>query len=455
MKQKLPALVGILLAVLALWVGCKKPSSLGIDLIDEDINGKYVFTDTVEVRCTIEREDSSLTSDRSSTAEYFLCGELNDPEFGKSSSEIYALMLGQTLNPNFDTAAQAFDSIVLYLRYAASGFYGDTTQPQTLRILRVADGQFVNYSKDYYSVNSLPTNDADEIGRVENFLPKPNKRDSLFEGIKGPFLRVAIKPEFGQYLFNLDSASYSVDSLFFKILRGLKIESSSGGAAPGAMLAFDLNNSSLSRMRLFYHVKSDTTAKNFDFFFKGANKFTHFDHDFGGSPAGQLIGQQYADEKLYVQGMQGVRVKVEFPNAQYLDSIAVNQAQLVLTVADNHATLTPASQLFFTQLQGDSIFVLTSDVAYSFGSNLTGGFSSFGGTPKKFVDNGTMVTRYRLTLSEVFQHIVDDDRSTDTKNRTVYLGVYPRSRTAGRAVLYGPKSLSFPAKLELKYTKIK
>ncbi|MBC7775548.1 MAG: DUF4270 family protein [Phycisphaerae bacterium] len=455
MKQKLPALVGILLAALALWAGCKKPSTLGIGLIDDEVDGKYAFTDTVEVRCTIEREDSSLTSDRGSTAEYFLCGELNDPEFGKSSSEIFALMLGETLNPAFDTQTQTFDSIVLYLRYAAAGFYGDTTQPQTLRVLRVADGESISDTKDYYSTNSLPANDADEIGRVDNFLPKPTKQDSLFEGFEGPFLRVVIKPEFGQYLFNLDSASYSVDSLFFRVFRGLKIVSSSGGASPGAMLAFDLNNNSLSRLRLFYHINSDSTAKNFDFFFENANKFTHFEHDISASPAGQLIGHEYADERLYVQGMQGVRVKIEFPYAQFLDNIAVNQAQLVLTVADNHPTLTPASQLFFTQLQDDSLFVLTSDVAYSFGSNLTGGFSSFGGTPKKVVDNGTTVTRYRLTLSETFQHIVDDDNSTDTKNRTVYLGVYPRSRTAGRAVLYGPKSLTFPAKLELKYTKIK
>ena len=153
--------------------------------------------------------------------------------------------------------------------------------------------------------------------------------------------------------------------------------------------------------------------------------------------------------------MHGLRVKVEFPKAQYLDKIAVNQAQLVLTVvADDNLFLKPASQLFFTQLQGDGDFVLTSDVLYSFGPNLTGGFLNFGGTPKKVVDNGTIVTRYRLTLSELFQHIVDDDNSTDTKNRTVYLGVYPRSRTAERSVLYGPKSLTFPAKLELTYTRV-
>ncbi len=451
-KQKLPALVGILLVALAFWASCKKPNSLGLGLLDDEYS-EYLFTDTVEVRCTIEREDSSLTSDRSSTAAFFLCGELNDPQFGKSSSDIYALMLGEALNPNFDTTTQAFDSIVLYLRYASAGFYGDTaTTIQTLRVLRVDDSQFISDTKDYYSNDSYPA--SEELGSI-TFTPRPTTQDSLFGSFKGPFLRVVLKPEFGQELFRLDSASYSIDSLFFKKLRGLKIVSSSGGTSPGTMMAFDLNDNALSRMRLYYHEKSDSTAEAFDFFFKGANKFTYFEHDHSGSPAGQLIGQQYADDKLYVQGMHGLRVKIEFPHANRLDNIAVNQAQLVLTVADETPNLLPADQLYFTQLKSDSTFDFTSDIYYSFGSNLTGGFLSFGGSPKKVIDNGTTVTRYRLTLSEVFQHIVDDDSSADTKNRTVYLGVFPRSRTAERAVLHGPKSLTFPAKLELKYTRVK
>lgn len=451
MKQKLPALAGLLLAALSIWAGCKKPSPLGAELLGDEY-ADYAYTDTITVRCTIEREDSSLTSDRSSTAEYFLCGELTDPQFGRSTSDLYTLMLGQNLNPNFDTAAETFDSLVMYLRYDIAGFYGDTlATPQTLRVLRLDPGQLISETSDYYSNDQFAA--TEELGRVENFKPKPSTKDSLFDGIKGPFLRVVMKPEFGQELFNLDSASYSVDSLFFKKLRGLKIVSSAGGAIPGAMMAFDLNDNSLSRMRLYYHA--DTTEKHFDYFFQGANKFTHFEHDhsFNGAPVGPAIGQ-LADEKLYVQGMEGVRVKVEFPYANKLDRIAVNQAKLVLTVADETPNLNPASQLFLTQLQGDTVFVTTSDVAYSFGSNLTGGFINFGGSPIKVVDNGTSVTRYWLTMSEIFQHIVDDDNSPDTKKRTVYLGVYPRSRTAGRVVLYGPKSLTFPAKLALRYTRV-
>lgn len=451
MKQKLPAIAGFLIAALVIWASCKKPSPLGADLVGAGYDD-YVFTDTITVRCTVEREDSSLTSDRSSTAEYFLCGELNDPTFGKSTSDIYALMLGQNLNPGFDTTTHAFDSLVLYLAYSSAGTYGDTLLPQTLQVVRVDEGSAISGSRDYYSHHSLPA--TTEIGRVENLYPKPNKVDSLFDGIKGSFLKVVLNPSFGQELFNLDSASYSIDSVFQNKFRGLKILVSSGNVSPGTMLAFDLNNSSLSRMRLYYHEKADSSAEKFDFFFEGANKFNHFEHNHSGTAAGQSIDQEFADERLFTQGMEGLRFKIEFPYAHVFNGIAVNQAQLVLTVAEETQYLAPASQLFLTQLQADTTFAVTSDVLYSFGTNLTGGFSSFGGSPKKVVDNGTTVTRYRLTMSEVFQHFVDDDNSTDTKNRTVYLGVYPRSRTAGRAVFYGPKSLTFPAKVEMTYTKV-
>ncbi|MBL7807577.1 MAG: hypothetical protein JNN28_07185, partial [Saprospiraceae bacterium] len=54
MKQKLPVLAGILLAAIALWTGCKKPGALGYELVDDEYSD-YAFTDTIQIRCTIER----------------------------------------------------------------------------------------------------------------------------------------------------------------------------------------------------------------------------------------------------------------------------------------------------------------------------------------------------------------------------------------------------------------
>lgn len=447
MKQKLSVYAALLMMAAALWAACTKPTPFGSELLDEE-QAVYQFTDTLTLRCTIEREDSVLTSDPDSRAATFLCGELNDPIFGKSTSEIYSLLQMAFPDPGFDPAKQTFDSIVLYIRYASANVYGDTTQAQTLRVFRLQEA--LEDGEDYYSDTSLLA--GEEIGRLENFLPKPNTADSLFSTTsKSPYLSVRLSDSFGQELFNLDTNILINDSSFYRALRGIKI-TTSANANPGAMLAFDLNNQTYSFVRLYYQ---DSIQRNFNFFFAGTNKFTHFTHEYNGSQAGQQIGQQ-SDDLLYLQAMQGLRLKVEIPYIDQLDNIAVNKAQLVLTSAtlpNDNSLLTSARQLILTEFLGDSVFAFTSDVAYSLGPGLNQGFSLFGGFPIKETVNGTLVERYRLTMSQRLQDMVDDT-SGDIKKKTVYINITPQSRVPNRSVMYGPKNTTFPAKLELKYTRV-
>jgi len=449
MNMKLPIFAGILLMAFALFhTACKRPSTFGSELL-EDEYADYDFTDTITVECTLIREDSVITSDRTNAAPYFLCGEINDPIVGKYSSDIYALMQAATLNPQFNTN-QTLDSIVLYLNYAAAGVYGDTLQPQTLRVMRL-NGILKNDSV-YYSSASFP--EGNELGRIDNFMPRPQRSDSLFDSNKGAFLRVKLDDNFGKEIMGLDSIIWQSDTAFYRLFRGIKIVSNANGASPGAMLAFNLNSNALSRMALYYRIKDDTIQKRFDFFFRNVTKFTHFNHDYAGSEAGPFIGKPLED-KLYLQGMNGLKVKMSFPYANKFDKIAVNKAQLVLTVADNNPDLLPADQLVFSKFVGDTVFNFTNDVLYALGPTGSGSLRGFGGFPEKeYVNGNTLITRYRMAISEEFQHIVDDDAAPNIKNRTIYLNVYPRARTARRAVLYGPKSATFPAKLELKYTRV-
>ncbi len=454
MKQQLAAYAVLLVTALAVWTACTKPTAFGSELLDDE-QADYDYTDTMTVWCTIELEDSVQTSDQSSTASSFLCGEMDDPIFGKSSAEIFSLLQLDFPDPGFDTTKQEFDSIVLYLRYAPSNVYGDTMQAQNLRVYRL--DQTLDNDSVYYSTSSLPA--STEIGRLDGFLPKPNKADSLIvTNTRAPYIRVPLDNEFGKELFRLDSVNLSDDSTFYRAVRGLKIVSSSG-ANPGAILAFNLNDEAYSRVRLYYHLKSDTTkaVKAFDFFFAGANKFVRFKHDYNGTPAGQQIGKR-SDDFVYLQGMQGLRVKVEFPYVDRLDNIAVNKAQLVLTravVPNDNANLTAAKQLVLTELRADtSLFVFTSDVSYSLGPAFNQGYSRFGGNPEFENVNGTFVERYRLTLTQRLQAMVDD-ASGDLKKKTVYINVTPQSRVAQRAIVYGPKNATFPAKLELKYTRVR
>ena len=450
MKQKLTVFATLLMLAATFWAACTKPSPFGSELLQDEL-ADYEFTDTLTVICTIEREDSLLTSDPSSTSSAFLCGELDDPVFGKSKAESYSLLQMSVLDPGFKPDSQMVDSIVLYLRYTPASFYGDSNQLQTLRVLRL-DAPLEDDS-NYYAHNSLPA--SFELGRLENFAPRPNTADSLFSpDSKGPYIAVPLNLDFGKELFGLDSSILQSDSAFYKALRGIKIVASSN-ATPGAMLAFNLNNTTYSRVRLYYHTIGDTAKSRYDYYFSGANKFTHFEHEYGNSPAGQQIGNT-SDDFLYLQAMQGLRLKVEFPTVDALEKIAVNKAQLVLTTAtvpNDFAVLTPAQQLVFTERQGDTTFIFTSDVLYSIGPAGNLGFSRFGGAPVDELINGTLVERYRMTLSNRLQDMVDDT-SGDPKKKTLYINITPQSRLAQRSVLYGPKNATFPAKLELKYTRV-
>jgi len=447
MKHKLPALAALLLTALFAWTACTKPTLFGSELLQGDA-ADYAFMDSLSVRFTVQYEDSTITSDRASTSPYFLCGELDDPYFGKSSSDIFTLMQLSTFDPGFDLARHKLDSVVLYLRMIPAGVYGDTAQLQTLRVFRLDDP--LSPSANYYSSQSFPAT-SPEIG-MTSFYPKPNKIDSLFSASsKAAYVRVRLDDALGQELLGMDSATLVNDSAFYNKIRGLKIVTSAN-TSPGAMLAFNLNDEVYSRVRLFY-TQDDTLPKIYDYFFSGVNKFTHFANDYMGRDAVKNINK-INEDFLYVQGMNGLRLKVEIPYADQLDRIAVNEADLVLTVAtrpNDFPALKAANQLIFT-IRSDTNFIFTPDVTYSLGPTLSGGFSAFGGFPAQVSDNGTTIQQYRLALSDYLQQIVDDT-SGDPEKKTLYINVYPQNRSAMRAIFYGPDPGNpYPAKLELKYT---
>jgi Domain of unknown function (DUF4270) len=452
-------LFAILLAFL--WFACNKSTPFGADLLDDQL-ADYKETDTTTVRYILERDDSIITSDRSFTSPFFLCGELNDPVFGKSVSEINTLFRPGGTEPKFLKTA-VIDSMVLFLRYAPSGVYGDTTQALNLAVYQL--DQQIFRDSTYYSIRNLPA--TRKIGELNNFLPRPNKKDSLsfpnnkdslvFAKSKAAFLRVRLDQSFAQDITKIDSAGLATQDTFFRRIRGLKIQvKNSGTNQPGCMLAFDLNDdntdgSYYSFMRVFY--REDTTKKVYDYFFARTNKFTRFKHDYTGSEVAPLIGKEVT-EKLYLQGMGGLRLKAEFPYAHLWERIAVNKAFLEHTVAssDNTSSLLPASQLAILENSGDTLKVFSPDVTYSLGFD--GTFSIFGGIPVEETINGTKVKRYRMNMVQRFQDYIDGD-GKDPKSRSVYITVQPPNRSAMRTIINGPKSTTFPAKLQMTYTLIK
>lgn len=436
-------------ALIALcWSACSEPTTFGSGLLEDQL-ADLAFTDTFSLQFVLEREDSLLTSDRSSVADYFLCGRSLDPFFGTATADIYTLMQLSTLSPDWSNAT--LDSIVMFVRYDAFGVYGDTLQPHTLRVHRLAEA--IQNTQAYYSTNTLPI--GEEIGKLTDFLPTPRTTQVLFDsaGARAAYLRIPLSQGFGESLLGLDSLRRSNDTAFYAWLNGFRL-SVEPASAPGAMLAFDMNDVGFSFVRMYY-TQNDTVRKTFDFYFRGTNKFVSFQHDYTGMPVEPLIGQPL-DQLLYLQGMTGLRVKMLVPWAHLLDDVAINKAELLLTVAEqsgDFASLLPANQLVFTQRSEDgTFFVFNSDVNYALGpASLQPGFLDFGGFPYTDNDQGTELTRYKMTLSANFQDMIES-LPDSLGDRTVFLNVYTQLGSARRSILYGPAAPAYAPKLSVKYT---
>lgn len=461
-QNRFAILVALLIAALATWVSCTRSTPFGADLLDDQV-ADYAYTDTMTLKCSLQYEEDIITGNV--TGSTMLCGEVTDPQFGKTKVDLYTGMTFNKTDLNLNGAR--VDSVVLFLKYKASAVYGDTTQIQTLKVFQLADS--VQYGKEYFSTEKLAA--GAELGSLR-FFPKPNKKDSIAPTLKAALVRVKLDRNFGETLkdISLDSLSRVKESLFAQKIKGLKITTApDGGATPGAMLAFDLSDKAYSFVRLYY--MKDTSRLTADYIFSGnirtLGKFANIEHDYSNAPFKDKIGAP-ADELFYVQGGRGLQIKVELPYAAKLDNIVVNKAELVLTAKDPVNPLLPLpSQLFLTEplngrvlISSDSLTIKgllsnlwripTVDVTRSTDAN----YSIFGGQPAKETVNGVSVSRYRLNLSERLQTVIDDT-SGDPSKHVFFVNVFPQRTSVAGAVLYGPKSASFPAKLELKYTRIR
>ncbi|MFN4257358.1 MAG: DUF4270 family protein [Saprospiraceae bacterium] len=460
-KRNLPFAFAAL-AVLALWAGCTKSTPFGSDLLDDEV-ANYDFTDTLPLQFRIEREDSVYSSDLISSSDYFLCGKINDPVFGATESEIFTLFeLGQ-FSPKFkgsDGQVGKLDSVVMFLALDSKGFYGDTLQRQTIKVTRLNPGAQLDWDSNYYSNRTLP---ADEELGSATYQILPSRRDSLIFGYgpgqksqrevvgRGAFIRVPLNNSFGQELLGYDSLDYTADTLFWQKLRGIRLKTETPD--PRAMSAFDLNNSTYSRVTLFYRIEGDTAQKRYHFYFTGGNKFMHFTHDYAGSEAGNAIGKPNHN-LVYLQGMGGLKVRLDIPNADSLRGSVINKAELELTTAalpsDNPAWYWPAPQIVLR----DTSRLMIPDVYYAAGPLLNQGFEAFGGMPRKEVIAGQTVYKYRMQLTQRFQDMVDK-KSGDLQGNTLYLNIYPQVSTPSRAVFFGQDGGTFSAKLSVKYTRLK
>jgi Domain of unknown function (DUF4270) len=469
----LRSFLGAVVLLLSIY-NCSKPSDFGSELLDDQ--QVELNADTLPVICTVERDENLITFDSLGIAPYFLVGQLNNPEFGPSTASVYTQFLPSGIVFRFGPDTTRYDSIMLIMEYIPGPDYGDTTQLQTLTVHELTESIT---ARRYRASDTVAI--GNEIGRLD-FAPRPRTRTVIFDtaaaAVRYAHVKVRLSDAFGQALFNADGSLITKaeqnPNLFLNEFKGIKIACTTN-ALPGAVMGFSLNNATRTYIRLFYTEK-DTIKRFFDYNFNSGYterfplKFAQYQHQHEGSPAFQSIGQPNP-ERLYLQGMAGYRLKVEFPTAAAYDKIVVNKAELVLTRV---APVSPAPELGPVQIvsrikDDDGKLVFTPDILFALSRDGGGRFDITGGTNILEATPLGKVERYRIILSSHFQSIVDD-QSNEPNKRTVYFSINPEyivnsgvpndfivelpGVNARQGVFYGANHSTFPAHLVLKFTQL-
>ena len=405
-----------------LFFGCKDDNEVGLSLLPPGDQLVTVFSDTSTVSTTTVKEDS-LKSDELSLQ---LLGSYVDPVFGLSTASIFS-QVNLVGTPTFGNTPVA-DSFYLYLAYA--GYYGDTTQSQTINIYRMTDDMHIDSS--YFS-NKTFGYDPSPLATV-TFTPHPLTNDS---GAADAFLKIPISSTLANEIVSQSTSTFASNADWLLYFKGLYIKSNDA-VGTGAISYFSFFKSKLT---LYFHDTS-LTAQNYTFSLQGS-RVNQFSHNFSinnSDVSRQLADSNYNDSLNYLQAMSGVKTKISFPFLKhFLDSgnILVNRAELKIETASPVIlpyTLPGNLLLVTTDNTGEQIF----PIDYYESTGYYGGILNSDGTSYTF-NIGRQLQRYL---------------NGTVNNADFELVVSGSGVMANRLIIKSGKNVTSGMKLSFFYTKL-
>lgn len=343
-------MAGLACVSLFYW-GCTKIDStvLGEDLIT--IDNVYTFDTTLSIDAVREK---IIDTSRAGVSDIHVLGNINnDPIFGKTKADIFVQLkpaffpfyfgnASDTINPALN-AKTHFDSVFLCLSY--TGFYGDTTKPQHLKVYQLDEntGNFIDSFAHLF--NFQP--DRPYLGNFlgEATVSEPDLKNytflntSLKDSVTGQ-IRIKLSNTFLAALISGDSALdkpnhfFYNDSLFNEKLKGFAIVSEGNNDANGlfyisltaantrlevhyvsananildtSFTAFPLSvgiSTALTRSASANYIKRDTSSSEFP---------THPE-----------------DTSLYIQSTPGSAIRLNIPGLAGLSNRIIHRAEIIL-----------------------------------------------------------------------------------------------------------------------------
>jgi hypothetical protein len=327
-QNNLKLIVTAILASIIFGYGCRKNTDvLGSD-IDPTDGLQANFVDTFTMFAYNEKVDSVRT-DRVSSG---MVGTFNDPLFGKVKSSVYANVRLTSILPEGFSENTVIDSVVLSLRY--NGWYGNVKKLNGLQkfsLLRMGEKMtFFELSGTGYFSNQKFQLTQDSLLSEKIILP--NLFDSVRVGDvnEAPQLRMKLKESFHDELLQNGTAFASNDA-FSNFFNGFKLKSEPVNNAEGGIIYFNMV-SPFSQMIIYgKDINGDLKlVLNID---QNSVWVNSFSHEF--SPNIVFEDSIAGKDKLFLQAMNGPRVRINIPHIKELNkigNIAVNKAELIVPV---------------------------------------------------------------------------------------------------------------------------
>lgn len=412
---------------------CNEPTILGEELLQDD-RSEIFFTDDLPVKARTIPADSVVTYNPLAVPLTYFCGNYLDPIMGKTQARVFAQLGLSSLFPEFVSAdSLRLREVELALAVDTFSTYGNDEQLFRLEVSRL--GEALDPDVAYYANQSFAKGNS-----ITKFEFLPEWQDSLT-----PQIRVPLPLSLGEELLSLDSVIFTSNELFQEAFPGLVLEATKN---TGYLLAFNLN-SALSGLRVSYTRFEDTLSfdESYLFSFAGNNaRMVNFSHDYEETSvekALELSSPSDTVSSLFVQGMAGVNIEVELSDLEQLQGAIINKAELICySIFPNQNVYPLISRLFLYKQNGSSLLQPIRDVSLAQATNI----DFFGGTFELDPDLGVYL--YKFNLSAHLQDMIDGVEGT-----TFVISPGGKAQTAGRTLLFGPGSTSFPIELKVTYTK--
>jgi hypothetical protein len=255
-----------------------------------------------------------------------------------------------------------------------------------------------------------------------------------------PHIKIPLSEAFGNQIMQFDPSTYDSDARFLESLNGIVVRPKSSNGS--SLLGFDL---STGRAGIYiYYSTQDTIINRYQLRVNDFSvKAVKYENEYESALIGEAINQNL-DTLLFVEGMSGTDIELDFSFANEFKNAVINKAEIQLFVSnhmDNDTSVFryPERIVLSTEENGDLLPIQDIQIG---STNLD---SFFGGV---FIPGDeSKPGSYNMNVTAHVQSVANG-----LGNTKVILSIFPKRESAERGIFYSASHPNYGIKLRIAYT---